>query len=326
MKSSENNGSLRRAPHLLSLLVAVLAAVGMWYVVSVRDRLEAQVEVNIDYYGIPPNLVVTDGLISKITVRLRGPETLLRSIPQQRLTQAVDLSDIKKGVTVVPLGGDNLGPTFRAFELVDIQPPRIVIKADTLMERSVPLRTIVDSPLRGGALTVENVSVSPATVVLRGPEDVVSDISSVPLTIMLDPKAAGTTVHQTITLDTPSLVTANPPSVRVQYTITSGRTVVSRRCKVELAGENGLNKEDYALVEELRRQYTVEPEEVTVLVEVPEALAKSARYLGQLEVSVTPPALEPEQSKKVELRFRLPEGMTLLNPATEEVTVSRKKK
>ena len=115
MKSSENNGSLRRAPHLLSLLVAVLAAVGMWYVVSVRDRLEAQVEVNIDYYGIPPNLVVTDGLISKITVRLRGPETLLRSIPQQRLTQAVDLSDIKKGVTVVPLGGDNLGPTFRAF-------------------------------------------------------------------------------------------------------------------------------------------------------------------------------------------------------------------
>lgn len=171
----------------------------------------------------------------------------------------------------------------------------------------------MDSPLRGGALTVENVSVSPATVVLRGPEDVVSDISSVPLTIMLDPKAAGTTVHQTITLDTPSLVTANPPSVRVQYTITSGRTVVSRRCKVELAGEN-------------RRQYTVEPEEVTVLVEVPEALAKSARYLGQLEVSVTPPALEPEQSKKVELRFRLPEGMTLLNPATEEVTVSRKKK
>lgn len=310
MKSSSNP---RRAPHLVSLLVAVLTAVGMWYVVSVRDRLEAQVEVNIDYYGIPPNLVVTDGLISKVLVRLRGPETLLRSIPQQKLTQAVDLSGIKKGVTIVPLSGENMGPAFRAFELVDVQPPRIVIKADTLMERSVPLRAIVDSPLRGGALTVENVSVSPATVVLRGPESVVSDISSVPLTIMLDPKAAGTTVHQTVTLDTPSLVTATPSSVRVQYTITSGRTVVSRRCKVELSAEN-------------RRFYDVEPDEITVLVEVPEALAKNARYLAQLEVSVMPPALEPGQNAKVELRFRLPEGMTLLNPATEEVTVSRKKK
>ena len=53
---------------------------------------------------------------------------------------------------------------------------------------------------------------------------------------------------------------------------------------------------------------------------------KGGGVAPQLEVSVTPPALEPEQSKKVELRFRLPEGMTLLNPATEEVTVFRKKK
>lgn len=309
MKFFDNS---RRKSNLLSLLVAVLAAVCMWYVVSVRDRLEAQVEVSIDYYGIPSNLVVTDGLINKVTVRLRGPETLLRSIPQQKLTQAVDLSDIKKGVTVVPLSGENMGPSLRAFELIDVQPPRIVIKADTLMERSVPLRAIVDSPLRGGALTVENVSVSPATVVLRGPESVISDISNVPLTIPLDPKAAGTTVHQTIALDTPSLVTATPSSVRVQYTITSGRAVVSRRCKVELSVENS-------------RLYTVEPEEINVLVEVPEALAKSTRYLNQLEVSVTPHALEPGQSGKAELRFRLPAGMTLLNPATEEVTVSRKK-
>ncbi|WP_165176116.1 CdaR family protein [Desulfovibrio sp. ZJ369] len=310
MKSSS---SPRRAPHLASLLVAVLTAVGMWYVVSVRDRLEAQVEVNIDYFGIPSNLVVTDGLISKVLVRLRGPETLLRSIPQQKLTQAVDLSGIKKGDTIVPLSGESMGPAFRAFELVDVQPPRIVLKADTLLERSVPLRAIVDSPLRGGALTVENVSVSPATVVLRGPESVVSDISSLPLTIMLDPKAAGTTVQQIVTLDTPSLVTATPASVRVQYTITSGRTVISRRCKVELSVEN-------------RRLYAVTPDEITVLAEVPEALAKSARYLSRLEVSVVPPALEPGQHAKVELRFRLPEGMTLLNSATEEVTVSRKKK
>lgn len=132
----------------------------------------------------------------------------------------------------------------------------------------------------------------------------------VPLTIMLDPKAAGTTVHQTIPLDTPGMVTANPSSVRVQYTITSGRTVVSRRCRIEISGEN-------------RRAYTVTPDEVTVMVEVPEALAKSSKYLGQLEVSVTPPDLDPGKSKDVELRFRLPEGMTLLNPVTEAATVTR---
>ena len=125
----------------------------MWYMVSVRDRLEAQFDVNLDYYGIPANLVITDGLITKATVRLRGPETLLRSVTQRKLIQAVNLSNIKKGTTVVPLTAEHLGPGFRAFELIDVQPPRIVIKADNLLERSVPVRAIVDSPLKGGALT-----------------------------------------------------------------------------------------------------------------------------------------------------------------------------
>ena len=288
----------RKAPHLLSLLVAFAVAVGMWYVVSVRDRLEVQLEVGIEYNGIPSGLVVTDGLVSKVQVRLRGPEILLRSISSRSLTEA--------------LTSDNMGPSLRAFELVDVQPPRIVITADTLAERSVPIRAVLESPLRSGALTVENVTVSPASVTLRGPEGVISSINNLPLGIRLDPKAAGTTVEQTLLLDTPSLVTSNPASVKVQYTITSGRTVVSRRCKISVEAQNA-------------SQFTVEPSHVEVMVEVPEALARNSSYLKRLEVMVVPPALEPGQKGTAEPRIQLPEGMTILNPSFDSVTITRKK-
>ena len=69
-----------------------------------------------------------------------------------------------------------------------------------------------------------------------------------------------------------------------------------------------------------------EPDEVAVLVEVPDALAKNSRYLGEMDVSLITPDIPPGESVKVPLRFKLPEGMTLLNPVTEEVTVTRKKK
>lgn len=312
MKSSEKK-TLKSGPSWLAMLLALLVAAAMWYIVSIRDRIEGQVEININYYDIPPNLVVTNGLVNKVTVRLKGPEALLRSLPKERLTQSVSLASIKKGVTIVPLPSQSLSPTFRAFEIIDVQPPRIVVTADTLMERSVPVRAIVDSPLRGGALTVENVSVSPATVILRGPEDVVSAIANVPVTIPLDPKAAGTTVQQTMTLDTPSLVTSQPAAVRVRYTITSGRAVLSRACQVRVAHDAS-------------HHYTVQPKEVNLLVEVPEALAKSANYLNGLEVSATPPPLEIGESKKVKVRARLPEGMSLLNLSDEEVTITRIKK
>ena len=295
---------------LLAAILSAAIAVGLWYMVSVRDKLDAQIEVNLDYTGIPPNLVVTEGLIHKIAVRLRGPERLLRSITQSNQTESVNLSHIKKGVTVVPLAAETLDARFRAFTIVDVQPPRIVIKADNVLERSISVHAVPESPLREGVLTVENITMTPATVQLRGPESLISSIASLPLIIRLDPKAAGRTVNQTITLDTPSLVTANPSSVK-QYTITSGRVTVTRRWPVTVVGGD-------------RRRHQVEPREVELTVEVPEALARSGRYLDELEIVCMLPDIAPGKSVRLPLQFRPPEGMTIISPAVETVIVTRK--
>jgi hypothetical protein len=278
--------------------------------VSVRERREAQIDIIVDYFGVPADLVVTDGLVNKVTVRLRGPETLLRTFTQQRLVRAVNLSNIRKGVTTVPLTSETLWQNVQSFEVVDIQPSRIVVKADRLVERNVPLRYVLDSPLRSDALTVGEVSMIPSTVVLRGPEKVGAGISRLPVSITLDPRAAGSRVKESITLDTPGFVTAMPSAVQVQYTITSGRVTLSRQCRIALVTENSL-------------LYDVSPAEITLLVEVPEALSKNTRYLNQLEVSTVPPRLDPGQKAKTVLRLRLPEGMTVLTPL-DDVTVTRK--
>ena len=100
--------------------------------------------------------------------------------------------------------------------------------------------------------------------------------------------------------------------IRDRYTITSGRTVVSRRCKISVEAQNA-------------SQFTVEPSHVEVMVEVPEALARNTSYLKRLEVMVVPPALEPGQKGTAEPRIQLPEGMTILNPSFDSVTITRKK-
>ena len=91
-----------------------------------------------------------------------------------------------------------------------------------------------------------------------------------------------------------------------------GRTVVTRQVRVEMEAQNAQN-------------YAVEPETLELLVEVPEALAKNSSYLRKLGVIVVPPPMEVGQSRQVDPRIRLPEGMTLLNPSLNPVTISRKK-
>lgn len=299
-------------PSWFFMLLAVIAATSMWYIVTVRDRIEAQLEVNIDYFDYPPNLVVTKGLINKATIRLRGPETLLRSIPKQRLNWPIDLSSIKKGVTIIPFTNEKLSPALRKFEVVDIQPSRLEVTADTLIERNVKVNPILESPLASTALTIENQTVSPSTVIIKGPEEDVAKISDVPVRIPLNPKNVGTPIQQVLPLDTPNFVTATPSSVTVRYTITSGRTVLSRICPLTLSGDS-------------LHAYAITPDELNIMIEVPEALAHSANYLKKLEANVVVPPLDAGESKKARIHFRLPEGMTILGNPPTEVMVTRLK-
>lgn len=299
--------------HWPILLLSFCLALGMWYTVSVRDRLEAQMDIRLDYRGVPDNLIVTDGLVSKMTVRLRGPETLLRAINPQRLNQVLDLSTIKKGKNVIPLTPDAWSPSLRAFEVVEISPPRLIVQADTLSERSLVVEPVLKSNLNKSAMSVANMHVFPASVVVRGPDSVVSGMKSVRLTIPLDPSAPPGPYSQTLGLDVPALVTATPTAVRVSYTVTSGRAIVQLERQVVIDVQN-------------KRSYEVKPRTLTLRVEVPEALIKSGSYLEKAQVSVTPPPLEVGISAPAIPRADLPEGMTLLEPLPEEVTVTKVRK
>jgi hypothetical protein len=307
MLSNDTRTTTSRA--LIFCLSFCLAAV-MWYAVSVSDMLEMQVELRLDYFGIPSNLIVTDGLVSKMTVRLRGPQMLLRSSNKEFNYKVVDLSNIKPGTTTIPLIEEQITPTLRAFEIIDAVPMRLDIKAEKVLERMVPVEPVLDIPLRRGAIDVKNVQVSPSSVMLRGPESVVERINSVKLPLRVDPEVAETTLTQHATLSLPQFVTSRPARVRVAYTVTSARVTLERTFPIRL---EAVEKDGY----------TLEEAELTVSLEVPESLAKSPTYLRRLDVYVLPPQIERGQSASALVQFRAPEGMVVLGPLKHVVRVSR---
>lgn len=313
MKFFEKIFTKKRLPNSIVFCMAFFCALGMYYYVSMREMLETQIEVNLDYTGIPGNLVITSGLENSVKVRLRGPETLIRSIPRDLRSETVDLSVIKKGDTVVPMTLPEMDARFRAYDIIDIIPTNMTIKADTILERTVPVRIVPQSPMGTNAITVGNQSLSSSTVVLRGPESIVSGMSYVEAIIHPDTQEAGKMIEQTVTIGTPNMVVATPSSVRVHYMVTSGRKVISRNCKIRISGDES-------------HEYSISPTNINILVEVPEALARDSKYLDQLQATVIVPPLEIGEHKKVKLRISLPEGMKQTNPGIDEVTITRLEK
>lgn len=305
---SENG---RRASRVITLLVSGLLAVLMWYIVCVSDVVEVQVELRLDYFGIPANLIITDGLVNKTIVRVRGPQTLLRSDSARYVTKSVDLSSLKPGRNTVPLLKESLRESFRAFEVVEANPRQLVIQTEPVLERVLPVVPETYTPLRRGAVEVKECKISPAVVAVRGPESIVSGMTEVTLPVRVDVQSAGHAEYKDVPLPLPQLVTARPSAVTVEYTITSSRATISRDYPVRL---EAVNKEEY----------TLSPENLPVLVELPESLLKSPSYLRKLDVYVLPPPLEPGQSVETVVRYRPPEGMVIQSPSVRTVRVSRR--
>lgn len=312
MKLSKNKQSLgKRAPSVLFMLLAIMVASTMWFFVSRLQMVDTQIEINLDYINTPPNLIVTSGLINKMKVRLRGPETLIRYLPRDMRTVQIDLKNIKKGENSVPLFAGEIATKYRAFDIIDIEPSKIIITADTSMERTVPVKAKYISGIDNGMSTT-NMKIYPSTVLLRGPESKIEKISYISLPIHLDSQSSGTEVDTNMTLDTPSLVTASPASVRVSYIISNGRTVIARKTPIKIKGDT-------------TSSYAVKPENLHLLIEVPEALAKNEKFLNLLELSVDKPKIDVNESANVKLRIHLPHGMNLTNSVEEEVMVTRLK-
>ena len=73
-----------------SVLLSLVIATGLWYLVVGRDHVETQVELRVEYRGLPSNLVIGDGMVNQLSVRLRGSAELLRNLHSRDLVYTVD--------------------------------------------------------------------------------------------------------------------------------------------------------------------------------------------------------------------------------------------
>ena len=304
MRSASN----ARWQTVFSALLSLVIATGLWYLVVGRDHVETQVELRVEYRGLPSGLVVGDGLINQLSVRLRGSAELLRNLHSRDLTYTVDLSGVQRGANALPLSVGNL-PDLKPFEIMEVMPSRLVIEADALTERVVPLapRTMPlphDSPYVMSSIILE-----PSFVTIKGPEMQVNTLER--LLVIYDPnKNASEGQHQAnVAISTPPQIEVTPPVTSLRYTLDLKTQNVTLRRKIQLGGEAA--------------DYDVAPDKVDVELSIPESLVNDTDYLDAVRIVVRPPVeLQPGASAELTPLVMLPSGAKLgkIEPASVLVT------
>ena len=273
----------------LYLLVAFLLALGLWYTLNAREEIERVVEVRLDYKGLPPGLIVTGGQLNKVSVRLRGPKELLRSMTNRELSYTLDLSGVTPGKNVIPLTSNDKPPELRAYEALEVTPSRMVLEVDKIMETNLPVKVSLRSSPATSSVRLKDVMVTPAQVTVRGPAGVVSGMKDIQAEIPVDLSAEGKALSETVPLLAPPAVELTPQSVVVTWRIDVKRRSLSLQRDVVFDGDASLS---------------IQPSRANLVVSVPQALAKDTGYLAQLQVAA-------------------PQGGRVLKVSPETVMISR---
>ena len=297
---------------LFSLMLSLVFAVGLWYVVTGSAQVEADVAVRVEYRGLPSGLMVEEGMINRVNVRLRGPAELLRSLHDRDLTYTVDLSEVKRGANVIPLEPGSL-LEFKAYEVVSSRPNRLVLEVDTLAEKIVPLEALVTPPGEASELRLASTVLEPSFVTIQGPEHIVRTLDKLDVVYDANRETEAGARSVSLAIAAPDLVEVTPPVTTLRYTLAAKTELLDLERLVQLDGGE-------------LREYMVEPPRVKLRVDVPEARKEDANYLASIRVLARVPELAPGASTRVSVLVMLPPGAHLIDVENLDVQLTRREK
>ena len=120
--------SLRLLARRLPLMAASLAlAVGFWYFVAVREKVEVGLLVPLDFEHTPSRLVI-DNPPLEAYVRLRGPRETVESIDAQQLRVRVDVSAARADTNYIQTLAGPMVVVPRGVTVVGISPPAVNLR------------------------------------------------------------------------------------------------------------------------------------------------------------------------------------------------------
>lgn len=297
--------------HWKYLVIALVASLGLWYMINAKEQVERVIEVRLDYKGLPPGLVITSGQLNKISVRIRGPLELLRSTSNRELSYTMDLSSVTKGTNIVPLGGSQL-PDLRVYQILEVIPSRMILEVDEILETTLPVQTTLrDSPVTP-SLSLTQLKVMPKEVMVRGPARIISRIKSVSVEIPPDLNDENKLISSDLPVLVPAGIETFPPLVSVE------RLIEVRRSNLTLQRD--------ILPDKDMPDGSLNHNRASLVVSVPRSLVRDSGYLNQFQVSVTMPFALVNNEYKLPLQVSKPLGGELIRINPETVILTKNKK
>lgn len=189
-----------RGRNLWRQLVAVLVALGLWFLFGGQKIVERAIRVPLEYTNLPPGIEMTGDVPTVVDIRVRGSEAALTRIVPGELVAVVDLAAAKVGPRLFHVTGNDVR-TPSGITVVQVSPSNVGVSFEPSAVRRVTVSPVVDGTPAYG-FEVGTITASPSTVEVLGPAGALKDLQAV-ITEPISVAGASASVHDTLTVGVP---------------------------------------------------------------------------------------------------------------------------
>ena len=252
--------------NLFLRIVSILLGIIVWFsiinVVNPQNETVVKVPVQIDMTGSIPehyglSLLNQDEPIYT-TVKVKGPRTNIFTFDNSEITATANLSSVTEAGTYsidIQVRSDD-----NNLEIVSVEPASVFLEFDKIVTRSFDIALDITGEVADGYVLTDS-QVYPKTVDIKGPENVVTNISRVYIPVNIENKTEGQKATSEViientdgTLADKTKLTLSSETVSYSYDIYYTKTLP---LSIDLKNDIGGDESSYTKVE-------ISPQNVTV--------------------------------------------------------------
>jgi len=198
---------------LLALLLAVIL-----FALSRQPPTDVRLAgVPLEFRGLGSGLEIGSEVEPTVSVRLRGPRDVVRSVTPNQIAVIADLTNKESGERVVQLRTVDVTKP-EGVEVLRIDPASVTLQLELTSHKAIEVKPQFRGELARG-LELYSVQASPPTVEIEGPQSAVGRLTSISTeSVPLDNKTAS--FHTTVDVEPPNhfirVVTAGPVVLSVE--------------------------------------------------------------------------------------------------------------
>lgn len=309
--SCETHWGANMTKNWQTMLLAIALALFTWFLVTGREVVETWVEMPVVMTNPPEGMVIEEGLVDKIQVRLRGPKGLVDNLSGQNLTYSLNVSNLNIGEQVLEIDTSRL-PLTSSYEVITVKPNRLTLQVDRRISKKIVLESAWSGKLHPDYKLLEVVA-SPDVVEIRGPETVLRKIGKAKVILEEDfPNEVPRSWAEDVAIGMPEEVETSPSQVRVEAFFGPKTRDIWVKLPLTVETPEGIKA-------------TPVQNFVRLQIEGPIALFRNNEYRKDMAATLlfSPGLTSGKQG--LEYEVVLPEGCRLLKKNPETVTTTIKK-